>query len=146
MTCPRAQSPLTPSNLDLGAIIRLTDRKRKQTERVSGQNRIATCEVIEPDPSIANPDHTWAHVVSNVGLCPKLSPLIVNLDRITVGEPTRICVEPGYPKLWGSIVLYQRRQGLSLVVERMEVCQCPSEAQRQRIRGALVNLVHREWW
>jgi hypothetical protein len=48
---------LTPSNFDLCAIIRLTDGEVKQTEGVSGQNRFARCEVIEPDPSIANPDH-----------------------------------------------------------------------------------------
>jgi hypothetical protein len=85
------------------AIIRLTDRKVKQTESVSGQNRIARCEVIEPDPSIANPDHTWRHVVSDVGPCSKLSPLVVDLDRITVGKLTRICVRPGYPELGAAL-------------------------------------------
>jgi hypothetical protein len=65
----------------------------KQTESLSGQYRIARCEVIEPDPSVANPDHTWGHIVSDVGPCPKLSTLIVNLDRITIGELTGICVD-----------------------------------------------------
>jgi hypothetical protein len=32
----------------------LTDGERKQVKSVSGQNRIARCEMIEPDPSIAN--------------------------------------------------------------------------------------------
>jgi hypothetical protein len=39
--------------------------------------------MIEADPSIANPDHTRRHIVGDVRLCPKLSPLIVNLDLIT---------------------------------------------------------------
>jgi len=59
---------LAPSNLDLGAIICLADREWKQVESISGQNRIARCEVIEPYPSIANPDDTWRHVIGDVGL------------------------------------------------------------------------------
>jgi hypothetical protein len=114
--CSRAQ-PLDPSNLDLGAIICLANRKRKQTERVSGQNRIAGCEMIEANPSIANPDHTWRHVVGDVRLCPKLSPLIVNLDRITTGQLSRFSVDPGDPKLRRIVVFCQRRQSLALVVE-----------------------------
>jgi WD40 repeat protein len=91
------RSLLAPSDLDLGAIIRLTDRKRKQTESVSGQNRIARCEMIEPYPSVANPDYPRRHVVSDVGLCSKLSPLIVNLDRITAGQLSRISIDPSAP-------------------------------------------------
>jgi hypothetical protein len=78
-----------------------------------------------------------------VGPCSKLSPLVVNLDCITVGELSRICVRPGYPELRGGIMLCQRWQRSSLIVERMEVCQCPAEGQRQRIRRSLVHLVHR---
>ena len=55
--------------------------------------------MIEADPSIVDPDHTWWHVVGDVRLCPKLSPLIVDLDRITVGDLSRICVDTGYPEL-----------------------------------------------
>jgi|SRR6516225_8584415 hypothetical protein len=57
---------LATSNLDFGTIICLADGERKQVKSVSGQNRIARCEVIEPDPSIADL-------------------LIINHDRITVG-------------------------------------------------------------
>jgi len=46
---------LATSNLDFGTIICLADGERKQVKSVSGQNRIARCEVIEPDPSIADP-------------------------------------------------------------------------------------------
>jgi len=53
-------------NFDLGAVIRLANRERKQTESVPGQNRITRCELIEPDPSIANPDRTWRHVVGDM--------------------------------------------------------------------------------
>ena len=70
--------------------------------------------MIEPDPSIANPDHTWRHVVGDVGLCPKLSPLVVNLDRITAGQPSRYSVDLGYPKLGRSVVFCQRLQSLLL--------------------------------
>ena len=82
---PRACSLLATSHLNLGAIICLADGERKQVKSVSGQNRIARCEMIEADPPVTNPDHTRRHVIGDVGLCPKLSPLIVNLDRITVG-------------------------------------------------------------
>jgi hypothetical protein len=77
------------------AVIRLANRKWEQSESLSGQNRIARCEMIEPDPSIANPDHARWHVVGDMRLCPKLSPLIVNLDPITAGQLTRICVDLG---------------------------------------------------
>src|SRR5215510_11368652 len=67
MLCPRARGLLATSNLDLGAIICLANRERKQVKSLSGQNRITRCELIETDPSIANPDHpggtlsvTWA--------------------------------------------------------------------------------------
>src|SRR5262245_9010486 len=99
------QGSLGPSNFDLGAIICLADRERKQTESGSGQNCITRCEVVEPNPSIANPDHTRWHVVSDVRLCPKISPLVVDLDRISVGQLSRFSVGPGYPKL-GRCVVY----------------------------------------
>jgi hypothetical protein len=85
-----------------------------------GQNCIKRCEVIEPDPSIANPDRTRRHVVSDVGLCPELSPLIEDLNPITAGQLSRFSVDPGYPKLRRSVVFGQRRQGSSFVVEGME--------------------------
>jgi hypothetical protein len=54
---------LDPSNLDPGAIICLTHRKREQAESVSGQNRIARCEMIASDPSIAKSRlHPAAHL------------------------------------------------------------------------------------
>ena len=65
------------------------------TTCVVGQNCIARCEMIEADPSIANPDHTWWHVVGDMSLCPKLSPLVVNLDRVTTGQLSRFSVDPG---------------------------------------------------
>src|SRR5262249_49287369 len=102
---------LDSSNLNLGAIICLADRERKQTESISGQNRITRCEMIEPDPSIPNPNHTRRHVVGDVGLCPELCPLIVNLDPITVGQLTCICGDPGYPELRCSVMFCQRWQG-----------------------------------
>src|SRR5262245_31744055 len=102
--------------------------------------------MIEPDPSIANPDHTWRHVVSDVGLCPKLSPFIEDLNLIAAGQLSLFSVGPGYPKLRRGVVFCQRRQGLPLVVEGMEVRQCSSEAQRQRIRRAFIDLVHRQRW
>ena len=89
----RESSQSAPSNLDLSAVIRLAHGKVKQTEGVSGQNRITRGKVVEPYPSIANPDHTWRHIVSYVGPCSKLSPLVVDLDRLTIGELTRICVD-----------------------------------------------------
>ena len=49
---------LYPSNLDPGAIICLTHRKREQPESISGQNCLARGEMIEADPSIANPNRT----------------------------------------------------------------------------------------
>jgi len=55
--------------------------------------------MIEADPSITNPDHTWRHILGDVGLCPKLSPCIVNLDLVATGYMSRISVGPGYPKL-----------------------------------------------
>jgi len=73
--------------------------------------------VIEPDPSIANPDHTCRHVVGDVSLCPKLSPLIEDLDLIAVGQLPRISVDPGDPKLGCGVVFCQRWQGSSLIVE-----------------------------
>src|SRR5215468_4125034 len=96
MLCPRACSPLATSHLNLGAIICLADRERKQTESVSGQNRIARCEMVEPDPSIANPDHTRRNVVGDVSLCPELSPLIVNPSPIATGQLSRFSVDLGY--------------------------------------------------
>src|SRR5262249_29160428 len=111
---------------------------------VSGQNRIARCEMIETDPSIANPDYTCWHVVSDMRLCPKLSPLVVNLDGITAGQLSRICVDPGDPQLRCSVVFCQRWQGLPLIVERMKVRQCSSETQRQRILGTFIGLVNRQ--
>src|SRR5262249_20620188 len=96
--CARACGLLAPRDLDLSTILCLAHRKWKQTESVSGQNRIARCEMIEPDPSIANPDHTWWHVVGDMCPRPELPPLIVNLDRITAGQLSRISVDPGYPK------------------------------------------------
>src|SRR5215471_20240975 len=107
MLCPRACSPLATSHLNLVAIICLADRERKQAKSVSGQNRIARCEMIEPDPSIANPDHTRWHVVGDMRLCPKLPPLIVNLDRITAGQLSLVGVDPGDPKLRRSVVFCQ---------------------------------------
>src|SRR5262249_48796854 len=145
--CSRAQPPLNSSNRDLGAIICLTDRKWKQTKSISGQNRIARREMIEADPSIADPDHTWWHVVGDVSFCPELSALVVNLDPITVGQLSRFSVDPGYPKLRCRVVFGQRWQGSSLIVECMKVRQCSSEAQRQRILGTVVvGLMHRERW
>jgi hypothetical protein len=64
--------------------------------------------MIEPDPSVANPDHTWGHVVGDVSLCPELSPLIVDLDPIATGQLSLICIDPGDPKLRRSVVLCQR--------------------------------------
>jgi len=60
--------------------------------------------MIEADPSIVDPDHTWWHVVGDVRLCPKLSPLIVDLDRITAGQLSHISVDPRDPKLRCSVV------------------------------------------
>ena len=54
MLCLRASNHLATSNLDLGAMICLADREREQVKSVSDQNRIARCELIELDPSIAN--------------------------------------------------------------------------------------------
>ena len=48
--------------------------------RASGQNRIASCEMIEPDSSIANLDYAWWQVVADMSLSHELSPLIVDLD------------------------------------------------------------------
>jgi hypothetical protein len=48
--------------------------------------------MIKTNPPIANPDHTWRHVVGDAGLGRKLAPLVVNFDRITVRKLTRICV------------------------------------------------------
>src|SRR5262245_31702681 len=72
ITRRKSMGVLAAPNLDQGAIIRLTHRKRKQTESVSGQHCITGGKVIEPDPSVANPDHTWWYVVSDVGFCPEL--------------------------------------------------------------------------
>ena len=114
---PKSAESLTPSNLDPNAIIRLTHRKRKQAESVSGQNRIARCKVIERDPSIANPDHPWWHVVRDMSLCPKLSLLIVNLDRITAGQLSRFSIDPGDPKLRRCVVFCEGWQGSALIVK-----------------------------
>jgi len=54
--------------------------------------------MIEADPAIANPDCTRRHVVSDMGLCPELSPFIEDPDLITAGQLSGICVDPGYPK------------------------------------------------
>jgi len=51
--------------------------------------------MIEADPPIANPDYARRHVVGDVSLCPKLSPPIVDLDRITTGLLSRFSVDPG---------------------------------------------------
>jgi hypothetical protein len=40
------RSLLATSNLDLGTVIRLANRKWEQTESVSAQNRISRCEMI----------------------------------------------------------------------------------------------------
>ena len=56
--CSRAKPLFIPSNLDPGAIICLTHRKREQPESISGQNCLARGEMIEADPSIANPNRT----------------------------------------------------------------------------------------
>jgi len=55
-----------------------------------------------------------------------------------------ICVEPGYPELGSGIMLRQRWQGSSLIVECMKVRQCSPETQCQRIGGTFVDLVHRQ--
>ena len=89
---PLVRSLLASSNLDLSAIICLTHREWKQTKSISGQNRIARREVIEADPSIADPDHTCWHVVGDVSFRPELSPLVVDLDLITIGQLSRFCV------------------------------------------------------
>jgi len=60
--------------------------------------------VIEAESSIANPDHAWWHVVGDVSLCPELSPLILDLERITIGELSRICVDLDIQSLGGSVV------------------------------------------
>ena len=67
-------------NLDFDTIICPADGEWKQVKSVSGQNRIARCEMIEPDSSMANLDYTWWQVVGDMSLCHELSPLIVNLD------------------------------------------------------------------
>src|SRR5262249_50728577 len=74
----------------------------------------------ESNPSIANPDHTWWYVVGDMRLCPKLSPLVVNLDPITTGQLSRFSVDCRYPKLRRRVVFCQRWQRLPLVVEGME--------------------------
>jgi len=51
-----------------------------------------------------------------------------------------ICVEPGYPELGSGIMLRQRWQGSSLIVECMKVRQCSPETQCQRIGGPLSTL------
>ena len=43
-------------------------------------------EMIEADPSIANPDHTQRRVVSDVGLCAELSPFIEGPNLIAAGR------------------------------------------------------------
>ena len=83
---PKSAESLSPSNLDLSAIIRLTYRKGKQSEGLSGQNRIVGCEVIEPDPFIADPDRTRRNVVGDVSLCPELSTLGLGLGHKTVSS------------------------------------------------------------
>src|SRR5262245_47045987 len=118
------RSSLAPSNLDIRAIIGLADFKRKQTESFSGQYGIARGEMIEPDPSIANPDHTPWHVVGDMRLCPKLTQLIVDLDPITTGQLSRFSVDSGDPKLRRCVVFCQRWQGSPLIVECMKVRQC----------------------
>jgi cytochrome P450 len=55
-------------DLHSGAVIRSANRKWKHVESVSGQYRIPRCEMIKTNPPIANPDHTWRHVVGDAGL------------------------------------------------------------------------------
>src|SRR5262249_35859963 len=102
--------------------------------------------MIEADPSIADPDRTWWHVVGDVSFRPELSPLVVDLDPINIGQLSHFSVDPGYPTLRCSVVFCQRWQGSSLIVECMKVRQCSSEAQRQRIPGTVAGLMHRERW
>lgn len=132
-------------DLHAGAVVGLANGEVKKTESVSGQNRVAGREMIEANPAIAHPDHPGLDVVGDAGLCRELAPLIVNPDRIPVAELTRLCIHRRYPELRGDIVLCQCRESLALVIERMKMCQRPSEAQRQRIGRSLVAAVHRKW-
>ena len=82
----RSVRALSPGDLYPGAVVRLTDRKRKQAESVSGYDWLARRKMIEADPSIANPDHTQRRVVSDVGLCAELSPFIEGPNLIAAGR------------------------------------------------------------
>src|SRR5262249_14581437 len=114
---PLVRGLLASSNLDLSAIICLTHRKWKQTKSISGQNRIARREMIEADPSIADPDHTCWHVVGDVNFIEQeYTAFPVSQHDDMLDALSRICDEKELQLRWPQtdIQRAQRRANLPL--------------------------------
>ena len=105
----RSVRALSPGDLYPGAVVRLTDRKRKQAESVSGYDWLARRKMIEADPSIPNPYNARPHVISDMRSCSEFSPFIVDFDRIAIRQLPRVRVRSGYPEPGIGVVPCQRR-------------------------------------